>query len=89
MTGLSQQFSPEKLQALQAELEGLHQRLRDVSPGDQYTLDYSSGGKLTMRFNDQVIWQGGDSELAKAYFGIWLREPALSEELRLALLGQK
>ena len=62
--------------------------MRNVQEGDVYRLEYQPGKALSLSLNGQILWQGGDARLAEMYFGIWLREPAISPELRLSLLGK-
>ncbi|MEW5837289.1 MAG: chalcone isomerase family protein [Pseudomonadota bacterium] len=85
---LREQWPQQRIQKIAPALETLHARLRDVDEGDSYTLEYHPEQGMSMWLNDRIIWQGGDAALAEAYFGLWLKQPALSEPLRLALLGQ-
>lgn len=84
---LARQWPEDALNKVRPMLDAMHRSLRDLREGDVCTLDYAPGRGLILRLNEEVIWQGGDARLAEMYFGIWLREPPLSEELRLALLG--
>ena len=84
---LREQWPEPRLNRIRAELQALYASMRDVAPGDEYRLDYQPGEGLRLSLNRREVWRGGDAELASMYFGIWLREPALSEDLRKVLLG--
>ncbi|MEW6445710.1 MAG: chalcone isomerase family protein [Pseudomonadota bacterium] len=84
---LARQWSERALDKVRPMLDAMHGSMRDVREGDVYTLDYAPDQGSTLRLNGEVLWQGGDARLAEMYFGIWLRDPPLSDELRLALLG--
>jgi len=85
---LQAQWPEERLNTVRPLLDQLHASMRNVQEGDIYRLEYQPGKELSLSLNGQVLWQGGDARLAEMYFGIWLREPAISPELRLSLLGK-
>ena len=70
-------------------LERLHAAYRDVRAGDRYRLCHTPGGSAELALNDEVLARAGGDAFAAAYFGIWLRDGAISEPLREALLGRE
>lgn len=73
--------------SLGASLERLHAAYRDVRAGDRYQLCHVPGGRAELSLNGEVLARDGGDAFAAAYFGIWLRDGAISETLREALLG--
>jgi hypothetical protein len=73
--------------ALGAPLDQLHAAYRDVGPGDRYRLCHTPGGEAELALNGEVLARVGGDAFATAYFGIWLRDGAISEPLRESLLG--
>ena len=74
--------------ALGAPLERLHAAYRDVRAGDRYRLCHAPGRKAELSLNGEVLAREGGDAFAAAYFGIWLRDGAISETLREALLSE-
>ncbi|WP_460084323.1 chalcone isomerase family protein [Pseudomonas sp. H2_G03] len=72
---------------LKPELDQLHARFRNIRSGDRYALDFRSGRGLNLEINGQVVFSSRDTELAKAYMGIWLAPKGLSDSLRGQLLN--
>lgn len=75
------------LAPLQARLERLNAAFRDVADGDRYQLCHAPGGETRLTLNTEELIRIPGDDFAAAYFGIWLRDGAISEELRSALLG--
>ena len=75
--------------ALGAPLDQLHAAYRDVGPGDRYRLCHAPGGKAELALNGEILAEVGGDAFATAYFGIWLRDGAISEPLRESLLGTR
>ena len=72
---------------LQPRLERLNAAYRDVDAGDRYQLCHAPGADTRLSLNgEELIGIPGD-DFAVAYFGIWLRDGGISEDLRSALLG--
>jgi hypothetical protein len=71
---------------VQDEIDTLNQSYQDVAPGDRYRLSWD-GDSLQLALNGEALYEGGDSETARAMFGIWLGEKPLDEGFRDALLG--
>lgn len=72
---------------LQARLERLNAAYRDVGAGDRYQLCHAPGADTRLSLNGEELIRIPGDDFAVAYFGIWLRDGALSEDLRSALLG--
>jgi hypothetical protein len=75
------------LPALQERLDRLHAAYRDVGEGDRYALCHAPGRATRLLLNGQELIRVDGDDFAAAYFGIWLRGGAISEELRATLLG--
>jgi hypothetical protein len=84
---LERQHSQEVLARLRPELNALHQRFRDIRPGDRYALNFHAEQGLSLEINDQIAFSSKDTELASAYLGIWLAPEGLSDKLRNNLLA--
>lgn len=85
-TVLRRQLGEHRFEALRPALNAWHEGLRDVGPGDRYALEYD-GRALHLRFNDRLVVSSTDPRLAAAYFGIWLADQPIDDELRQQLLS--
>jgi hypothetical protein len=72
---------------LQARLDRLNAAYRDVDAGDRYQLCHAPGADTRLSLNGEELVRIPGDDFAAAYFGIWLRDGAISEELRSALLA--
>jgi hypothetical protein len=72
---------------LQNRLERLNAAYRDVDAGDRYQLCHAPGADTRLALNGEELIRIPGDDFAVAYFGIWLRDGAISEELRSALLS--
>jgi hypothetical protein len=72
---------------LKARLDQLNAAFRDVDAGDRYQLCHAPGGDTRLSLNGEELIRIPGDDFAAAYFGIWLRDGAISEELRSALLA--
>ena len=72
---------------IEAPLERLNQRYRDVVPGDRYLLSWS-GEQLRLSLNGEVLIEEKSADFASAMFSIWLGEQPLDDDFRDALLGR-
>ena len=72
---------------IEAPLERLNQRYRDVVPGDRYLLSWN-GEQLRLSLNGEVLIEEQSADFASAMFSIWLGEQPLDDDLRDALLGR-
>lgn len=88
-TILERQHDEATLEAFRARVNRFHAFYRDVEPGDRYAMTYrpGEGTVLTLNGTEQGRIPGGG--FARIYFGIWLGEQPLSEDLRANLLGQR
>lgn len=72
---------------IEAPLERLNQRYRDVVPGDRYLLSWN-GEQLRLSLNGEVLIEEQNADFASAMFSIWLGEQPLDDDFRDALLGR-
>ncbi|WP_440995676.1 chalcone isomerase family protein [Arhodomonas sp. SL1] len=66
-------------------VDRLHRLYRPVSEGDRYRMTYLPGTGTRLALNGEVLGTVAGAAFARAYFGIWLAEGALSDSLRTAL----
>ncbi|WP_280561618.1 MULTISPECIES: chalcone isomerase family protein [unclassified Chromohalobacter] len=86
---LEEQFQDSALEALRPKVEAIQNAMISVTDGDRYRLDWNPDvPRLSLSLNGDTLFESDDGELARAYFGIWLAEPPLSDELRAALLSR-
>ena len=85
---LDEQYAGEERERLRPKIDAIQNAMIDVTDGDRYRLDWDPATqRLSLALNDQTRFESDDPELARAYFGIWLAEPPLSDKLRAALLS--
>ena len=86
---LDEQYASAEREALRPKIDAIQSAMIDVTDGDRYRLDWSpQAGRLTLSLNGEPRFESEDADLARAYFGIWLAEPPLSDSLRAALLSR-
>lgn len=86
---LDEQYAGEEREAIRPKIDAIQSAMIDVTDGDRYRLDWDpEAPRLTLSLNDEIRFESDDRELARAYFGIWLAEPPLSDQLRTALLSR-
>ncbi|WP_280539085.1 chalcone isomerase family protein [Chromohalobacter sp. 11-W] len=86
---LDKQYAVKAREAIRPKIEAIQNAMTDVTDGDLYRLDWNPDvPRLSLSLNGDKRFESDDVALARAYFGIWLAEPPLSEELRAALLSQ-
>ncbi|MGF1643081.1 MAG: chalcone isomerase family protein [Thiotrichales bacterium] len=86
-TILERQHSQAVLADFRTELDRLHFGYTDVEPGDEYRLCYRAPAGLALAFNGAEVIRVGGEGFARLYFGIWLGQRSLSDDLRESLLG--
>lgn len=79
---LGRQYEQATLAQLRPKVDALHDTFTDISAGDRYALTLDSDHALSLKYNDEEIFSSEDSELARTYVGIWLKENGLSDDLR-------
>jgi hypothetical protein len=84
---LERQHDSDTLARLRPGIDALHATFRDIRPGDRYALNFSTDNGLTLEVNEQQAFNTQDTELARAYLGIWLSPKGLSDKLRTSLLA--
>jgi hypothetical protein len=84
---LERSFAPSELDALRGRLAEIDASWRDVRPGDRYALTYVPGRGTTLKLNGDELVTIPGADFARAYFGIWLGERSMDEDLRDALLS--
>jgi hypothetical protein len=77
------------LAPLRERIDRLHGAYRDVSKGDRYALCHAPGADTRLTLNGETLAIVPGDDFAAAYFGIWLREGAISDSLREALIGDE
>ncbi len=86
---LDEQYAGEEREAIRPKIDAIQNAMIDVTDDDRYRLDWDpEARRLTLSLNDEIRFESADRELARAYFGIWLAEPPLSDQLRTALLSR-
>ncbi len=86
---LDDQYDEEERESIRPRIDSIQDTMIDVGDGDRYRLDWDPATeRLTLHLNDERRFESDDTELARAYFGIWLAEPPLSDTLRAALLSR-
>ncbi len=86
---LKRQYSQQTLSRLQPAINALHDTFTDIRAGDRYTLTLDAAHSLSLRYNGAESFSSSNSELARAYVGIWLSENGLSDDLREDLTASR
>lgn len=85
---LARQQSKDTLARLKPDLDQLHASFQDIQPGDRYALIFHAEHGLSVERNGKVIFNSANTELARAYFSLWLAPDGLSKPLRNELLNR-
>lgn len=88
-TTLERQHPTTTLDSLRAQIDALHATFRDIRAGDRYALNYSPDQGLALERNGNEVFRSSNTELARAYLGIWLAPEGLSDSLREQLLAER
>lgn len=85
---LERQYDEQALAALRPDIERLHAAFTDIRAGDRYALTLDANHSLGLKHNGVEAFRSDDSELARTYVGIWLKENGLSDDLRRKLTAE-
>lgn len=68
-------------------VQAIHEAYLGVDEGDRYRLCYSPDSGTELALNERPLVNVPGSEFAAAYFGIWLGDAPISDDLRQQLLN--
>lgn len=86
---LERQYDEPTLDELRPMIDQLHATFTDISAGDRYALTLDAAHSLSLKYNGVESFSSENSQLARAYVGIWLRENGLSDDLRERLTATR
>ncbi len=76
--------------AIRPKIDAIQKAMVDIGEGDRYRLNWQpEARRLVLYLNGEPRFESDDADLTRAYFGIWLAKPLLSNKLRQALLSQR
>lgn len=81
-TVLSRQLDQSAREALAPAIRRFHALYKPVTEGDRYTMTYRPGHGTRLALNGRPLGSVPGAAFARAYFGIWLADGALSASLR-------
>lgn len=81
-TVLDRQLSVSEREAIAEPLTRFHDLYRGVEEGDRYTMTYLPGEGTRLALNGEPLGTIEGAAFARAYYGIWLADKALSDRLR-------
>jgi Chalcone isomerase-like len=84
---LERNNSPDALARLRGRIDQLNAVYRDVKPGDRYALTYVPGQGTELSYNGQPLITIEGADFAAAYFGIWLGNDPIDQEMRSRLIN--
>ncbi len=73
---------------VQDQLEDLYECFENVGEGDIYSISYSPESGTTISLNDEESCRFEGGEFARVFFGIWLSEYPINDDLAEALRGE-
>lgn len=80
---------PENLSApLQKAVDELHSTYETVQKGDCYQLEYTTAQGTQLKRNGNTVYASKQAGFKAVYFGIWLGQDPLSDELKNTLLSE-
>jgi len=85
---LERNNSPEELARLRSRIDKLNAVYRDVKPGDRYALTYVPGQGTELSYNGQPLITIEGADFAAAYFGIWLGQDPIDQDMRSRLINE-
>lgn len=75
--------------SIQSQVDEMGKAYVDVDKGDVYELSYTPQTGTSLLLNGKHLVTIPGEEFAVAYFGIWLSDSPINENLKGRLLGQK
>ncbi|BCN94356.1 hypothetical protein THMIRHAM_21410 [Thiomicrorhabdus immobilis] len=84
--GANKVLPKEMSEPLKSEVSRLHQSYQPVKPGDCYELEYTPQIGTQLKLNQIPLFTSKVGGFKALYFGIWLGENPLSEDLKNRLL---
>jgi len=72
---------------LQTEVTRLHDAYQAVQSGDCYALVYHPETGTQLQFNQKVVFETMQPKFKSVYFGVWLGDNPLSEDLKQSLVN--
>ena len=84
---LERNNSSDALARLRDRIDQLNAVYRDVKPGDRYALTYVPGQGTELSYNGQPLITIEGADFAAAYFGIWLGNDPIDQEMRSRLIN--
>lgn len=88
LTEAANQNLPDTSHAIKQAVDALHSRYQSVKPGDCYQLAYSPKNGTQLSLNQQTVFQTPQAGFKAIYFGLWLGDSPLSEDLKQSLIGR-
>lgn len=83
---LARNLTPDRLNAVRADIDRLHAVYADRKPGDVGTLTYVPGRGTVFSVNGNPVVRIADPDFAAAYFRVWLGDAPSSDTMRRHLL---
>jgi hypothetical protein len=84
---LARNIAPERLAALQPQVDAMHALYQDVASGDRCSLTYLPGVGTWLTHRGKILGTVPGPEFASAYFSIWFGDKPMDAGLKQKLLG--
>ncbi len=72
--------SDEEKEEIASTKQDFYSKMRDVSEGDRYTIEYSPKQGMRLFWNDEKLVEVNDSLFAERYFGIWIDDAGMLDD---------
>jgi hypothetical protein len=86
---LARNIAPQRLAALQPQIDAMHALYQDVASGDRCSLTYLPGVGTWLTRRGKILGTVPGAEFASAYFSIWFGDKPMDAGLKQKLLGQQ